>query len=338
MHVDEISQKQFKQDLVKRALRHVPCEVRPILSPTSQLQYRIRARFVKRNGILGYQSARSNTTTQIAHCPALHPTLDRTLATMRDLLCSHLGEEGTLSGLIGLHDRVHISVQLGHHGQKNRVQTELEKAVSMGTIAGAMMDSQHVAGSDVSLREGLFPLRGSAATFAQAGMAGHTKLPEMVAEAVGWGPDHARWNSILELHAGSGNFTHFLINQAHVLHAVEQDPSAVASMKNWLPPPHQLHNNTVEKALEKFFRTKTRFDVVVLDPPRTGAKEAMPWLNKLLPDYIVYVSCDPMTLARDLLLLKEQFTPHYVQPIDLVPQTAHVETVALLKRSGPLAH
>ena len=78
-----------------------------------------------------------------------------------------------------------------------------------------------------------------------------------------------------------------------------------------------------------------RFSVVVLDPPRTGAKEVVPEVASLRPERIVYVSCDPATLGRDLgLFRKHGYDVRESLPVDMFPQTFHIESVTLLDRLG----
>ena len=74
------------------------------------------------------------------------------------------------------------------------------------------------------------------------------------------------------------------------------------------------------------------FDTLLLDPPREGAAECIEEIVHLLPGRIVYVSCDPATLARDIKALSPHYTLIEATPLDMFPQTAHVETVALLSR------
>jgi 23S rRNA (uracil1939-C5)-methyltransferase len=77
------------------------------------------------------------------------------------------------------------------------------------------------------------------------------------------------------------------------------------------------------------------FETVILDPPRSGALALVPVLEKSDAERIVYVSCDPATLARDLKLLAVGgWCPERVVALDLFPQTPHVETVCLLRRDG----
>ena len=77
------------------------------------------------------------------------------------------------------------------------------------------------------------------------------------------------------------------------------------------------------------------FETVILDPPRSGAQALVPVLEKSDAERIVYVSCDPATLARDLKQLAAGgWRPERVVALDLFPQTPHVETVCLLRRDG----
>jgi 23S rRNA (uracil1939-C5)-methyltransferase len=73
-----------------------------------------------------------------------------------------------------------------------------------------------------------------------------------------------------------------------------------------------------------------RFPLILLNPPRTGALEAVPAVARLAPGRIVMISCDPATLARDAAAFRAAgYRLDALAPIDLFPQTAHVETVAL---------
>ena len=86
----------------------------------------------------------------------------------------------------------------------------------------------------------------------------------------------------------------------------------------------------VEKGLEILVARGEEADAVVLDPPRHGAAAILPYLKEMEIRKVVYVSCNPSTLARDLRYLeKVGYRTKIVQPIDLFPQTYHIETVAV---------
>jgi 23S rRNA (uracil1939-C5)-methyltransferase len=78
---------------------------------------------------------------------------------------------------------------------------------------------------------------------------------------------------------------------------------------------------------------KRLFDAVILDPPRGGAAEAVPGICRLNPERIIYVSCDPSTLARDCGLLSYNgYRVMECAPVDMFPQTYHLESVTLLQK------
>jgi 23S rRNA (uracil1939-C5)-methyltransferase len=72
-------------------------------------------------------------------------------------------------------------------------------------------------------------------------------------------------------------------------------------------------------------------DVVIIDPPRTGLdQQLLETLLKVKPKRIVYVSCNPSTLAKDISVLAPLYKIEYIQPVDMFPQTSHVECVSRL--------
>ena len=90
-----------------------------------------------------------------------------------------------------------------------------------------------------------------------------------------------------------------------------------------------------EEWLPRWVEEGNRADVVIVDPPRKGcAPETLEAIAKAKPKRVVYVSCNPATLARDLKFLAERgFVVGEVQPVDMFPQTSHVECVVEIQRS-----
>lgn len=90
-----------------------------------------------------------------------------------------------------------------------------------------------------------------------------------------------------------------------------------------------------EKVIPKMIKDGVRPDVVVVDPPRKGCDEKLLLaIAEASPKRVVYVSCDPATLARDMGILKSLgYEAECVQPVDMFPETAHVETVVLLQKN-----
>lgn len=142
---------------------------------------------------------------------------------------------------------------------------------------------------------------------------------------------------LLDAYCGIGTISLIASKKAKFVHGVEIEPSAIQdAIKN-------AKNNNIENAyfyegdagefIVNQQRNNINYDVVIMDPPRKGSTETfLNCLIKTSPKKIVYVSCDPATLARDLKYLKDYYEIKSVTPVDMFPQTFHVETVVLLCR------
>jgi len=159
-------------------------------------------------------------------------------------------------------------------------------------------------------------------------------LVDTVMEFAGTGPGE----SVLDLYCGSGLFPLFLAPACRSLVGIEIDGEAVEcarlNMERHGIGNAVFHEGDVREILEREFGAGKAVDVVVLDPPRTGCeREVLDCVIGLGPSRVVYVSCDPSTLARDARLLADGgYGLITVRPVDMFPQTKHVEAVALFKK------
>ncbi|OBS10412.1 23S rRNA (uracil(1939)-C(5))-methyltransferase RlmD [Acidihalobacter prosperus] len=145
---------------------------------------------------------------------------------------------------------------------------------------------------------------------------------------------------VLELFSGLGNFTLPLLARGARVVAVEVDPAmteraARNAIANSLAGAEQ-HAADLFAPDPKAPWLARRYDRVLLDPPRSGAREMLPYIARLAPARIVYVSCDPATLARDAgeLAKVHGYRLEAAGVMDMFPHTAHVESIALFVRPG----
>lgn len=144
--------------------------------------------------------------------------------------------------------------------------------------------------------------------------------------------------TVIDAYCGTGTITLFLAQKARKVYGIEiVQPAILDARKN-------ARDNNVKNAefivgdattvMPALYKQGIRPDVVVVDPPRAGCTETvLRTFANMKPQRIVYVSCNPATLARDLAILKDLgYITKEVQPVDLFPQTSHVETVVLLSR------
>ena len=147
-----------------------------------------------------------------------------------------------------------------------------------------------------------------------------------------------RGRTVLDLYAGAGNFTLPLARAAGRVVAVEGYPpaahDAADNAKRHGMDHVEVLARPVERALGDLARASVRPEFVLLDPPREGARPALEALVALAPAHILYVSCSPATLVRDLrVLIRGGYRILWVRSADMFPQTAHLESLTLLERA-----
>ncbi len=152
-----------------------------------------------------------------------------------------------------------------------------------------------------------------------------------------------RGDSVLDAYAGTGTFTIPLARQAGTVVAVEENRSAAEAAARNVADAGLVNVQVRGESVEQAFRTlapreagpAASFDYVVLDPPRKGCSpEALDGIVRLAPRRIVYVSCEPSTLARDLRRLAAAgYRLRRSRVADMFPQTYHLESISLLERA-----
>lgn len=173
--------------------------------------------------------------------------------------------------------------------------------------------------------------------FSQVNMAQNRAIMELVRKLAAPEKDHR----ILDLYCGNGNFSLPLAREVASITGIEEyEESIAAAIDNCRR--NKIHNarffclDTV-KGLRRLQKEGEYFQTIILDPPRSGAADAVTEIYTLAPDRIIYISCDPGTLARDCgLLAAGGYRVEISVPVDMFPQTYHLESVTLLKRTTEL--
>lgn len=312
-HLSYEAQLEAKAGFVRDALARIgkidwPEEIK--VHSASELGYRSRAqikleppRSPERRGELrvGFNRAGSHSVCDIESCPILVPELNTALASIR------------------------LSVNEQTNGSAYAGPFEIEMAAGDHSLA-LFPEMPGFPASEIKRRIGEHTYSFSATNFFQVNA---LLLDRFVAEALG----DRSGGVALDLYAGVGLFTLPLARRFERVIGVESDTAAAKYARINLAENGisnvEFHNERVERWLAGF---KGSPDFMVLDPPRSGAAEAVNTIIELKPSAIRYVSCDPTTLARDLRRLAEGgYKIASVMAFDLFPQTYHVETIVTLK-------
>jgi len=278
-----------------------------VTASPSPFGYRNRARLLQAGDAVGYRMRRSHRVCAVERCPVLQPSLERALSRVaRTVKAESSSAPGEWELSAGADGSVRVN-RLGARAGKNDF---------------------------VSMRAGGDTLRISPGVFAQGNGLLLDALVAAVAREAGTGA------SVVELFAGAGLLTIELSRRFDCVFALESNPGAVDDLRFNLDAAGRsnvyVRPGRVEETLPALGAAEP--DAVVLDPPRTGVPSGtLDELASLRPRRIVYLSCDPATLARDLARLRvDGFRLLGVEAFDLFPQTPHVEALATLTR-GDLA-
>jgi 23S rRNA (uracil1939-C5)-methyltransferase len=336
MHLSASAQEHGHIDHVRAAL---PAAWRtlPITSHAApeMLEHRTRARLHIRGSrgkvTVGMHEARTHDPVEVDTCAVLEPTLELGRRSVGPLFEGARGR-GEARIALGV-ERLPVLDVTWRGEVPAACFGRLERAVQERTFAGVRLTvgdatrpatvgdpTPWMAGAD-----GL-PLRLSAGGFGQATERMNATLARYVQRAVG----ALRESRAVELYAGAGNLSVLLARAIQGLVVVEADREACEAARANLAA-RALEARVVEgDAADYVWATTT--GLVVLDPPRTGALKVAERLIESRVAHVVYVSCDPQTLGRDLGHLAQAYEPRAVATFEMFPQTSHVETVVLLER------
>ncbi len=177
---------------------------------------------------------------------------------------------------------------------------------------------------------GQFEFEISANSFFQTNTLGAERLFEIVKKFAGLSGKE----TVIDLYSGIGTITIWLSEFAKEVIGIEIVESAVSDAKNNCKANRvsncRFISGNVNDCLQQ---VKIIPEVMIIDPPRAGMhKKVVKQVLKMCPERIVYVSCNPATMARDLCIMKDRYKIYEVQPIDMFPHTYHIESVARLER------
>ena len=174
-------------------------------------------------------------------------------------------------------------------------------------------------------------VRISSPSFFQVNIGQAEKLGDLISKIASLKGDEI----VIDAFAGVGTFSLLISNKVKKIYAIESSYSSIEDAKINLKnlTNVELIQNEVENLTEESFKEK--IDIIILDPSRKGVhSNAINWVLKLSPPQIIYVSCNIESLKKDLMELKDFYEINKIMPLDMFPQTKHVECVVNLTRVG----
>ncbi len=352
-HVREDAQIELKQGLLQEQFRHLAkLEISELWEPLTgpAWGYRHKARmgvkFVpKKNRVLvGFRERRHPYLAEIEKCIVMHPSVGLRLTDLGEMIAG-----------LSIKARIpQIEVAIGDH------QTVLAiRVMDPPTDEDKQRMTEFAQTADVTIYlqpkgpDSIVPLwpekpelptyalpayglefRFRPAMFTQVNPAINRKMIDRVVETLALNSD----DTVLDLFCGLGNFTLPMATQAGQVVGVEGDLPLVNHARENAQLNDidnvEFHVADLSRDVSQMSWAKQRYNKILLDPSRAGASEVLSMFPKWQPELIVYVSCNPSTLARDAGILVNDLGYRLVKAgvMDMFPQTGHVESIALFSR------
>ena len=321
-HMRYEAQLEWKRSIVQELLRDTGGFDNPPVLETAPCDvpwhYRNHMRFsVNRNGQLGLTARGTHRVLPLESCPIAHEQINRAISVLSAVP----------------HQRPQVLIRCGAATGQMLIQPHPDSNIAQ-QLAEAGLDL-HTETMEEMLSGELFRIRPS--SFFQTNTAQAEKMATMVLDGlvVSTQRSHERPRTIVDAYCGVGTFALLLARHVDKVIAIEESASAIKDAQWNLREVSNVEilKGKVEELLPIL---ECHIDGLVIDPPRAGCQQAV--LDALVQhpvDRIVYVSCEPSTLARDLNLLCHLYSTYRllsVQPLDMFPQTTHIECVATLER------
>ena len=326
MHMNYETQLKFKQRKVEKILKkfaNIENVVKDII-PSIEFNYRNKVTLKVKNNSIGYFKDKSNELVKIDNCYLCNVSINKVIKELNKINLNNIEEviiktnynNEILLCLIG------NNIDVDYY--KNNL-SEIDNIVIVDNNKKFI-----VKGNDyiIDMIDSL-KFKVSVESFFQVNSYQVKNLYNRVLDYASLTGNE----TVLDLYCGTGTIGMFLSKKAKHVYGVEINESAVKDA-NYNKELNGINN--IDFICEDANKIKDKFnniDLVVIDPPRSGlGNGSIDYLLDIKPKKIIYVSCDPITLARDLNILKNEYNIKEVTLVDMFPNTYHCESVCLLER------
>lgn len=330
LHIPYAKQLEYKQNKIENIMQRFCKEEFPIrlIISSEDFFYRNKATYHIKDGI-GFYKERSNELIQIDTCYLVDKKIDNVYKIIKEHAVLKNIESIVIRASYYTED---IMLVINVNGYIDEIKwVDLLKDKVSTIIVNNKNNFKTIYGTGYMVEKLLdYSFIISNDAFFQVNTKQAEKLYEKVLEYA----DINNIETVLDLYCGTGTIGILASRYAKKVIGIEINETAVKNANknkelNGIDN-IEFYAGDTGKILSKH---KYKVDTVIVDPPRAGLnKEAIEEILMIAPQKIVYVSCDPMTLARDLNLLSQNYDIKELTPVDMFPNTAHVESVILLQR------
>lgn len=327
MHMNYQSQLEFKKNKVKTTIQkfaNISPAIKDVIPSDEIFHYRNKITFHVNNDI-GFFEKKSNNFVKIDSCLICDNNINNLIENLKKLELAYIKN---------------ITIRISKILSKKMIIIEANKDIDtkilndVDSIFLKIGDEYILKSGDEKIAEKMndFTFYISPSAFFQVNTFQAIKLYDQVKKYANLKGNE----NVLDLYCGTGTIGLYLAKNAKKVYGIEINEAAINDA-NYNKKINNIENIEFYALNANQFLTKIRekIDVLIVDPPRSGLdKKTIDSIIKLNPKKIIYVSCDVATLARDLNILKDNYSILEIAPVDMFSNTCHVETVCLLCRKN----
>ena len=322
MHIKEEKQENFKKEKVEEILNKFlkyNKDVNDIVF-SKNFNYRNKVVLHVKDNKLGFYKNKTNELIEIDKCLLLNPVINNLISYLKNY--------------IELKDIEKITIKVGN--KTNEVMLIIDGSIAYYQNLLEIVDVLIINEKVMTTKDYITSYIGNKKyiikrnSFFQVNYDISTRMYNKVKDVI----VKEKSKNVLDLYCGTGTIGIYISDVVSKITGIEVVSDAIEAANI-----NKKINNVgniefiLGKVEDKLDLISNNIDTVIVDPPRSGLhKKVLPILEKISPKTIIYVSCDPITMARDINLLSNNYELVEVTPYDMFPNTYHVETVCVLKR------
>lgn len=310
-------QLEYKCNKVKNILnKYASLNLEPTITESNIYNYRNKITLQVENGNVGLYTSNSHDLIQIDKCHLMSNNMNNIIPLIKELDLSNINQiiirEATNQLMIKFIGKINISTLT------NKLSSKVDSIY---------LNEELIYGTPTIIESlGKYKFLISPDSFFQVNKNQTINLYNQVKNYLG--PNN---NEVLDLYCGTGTIGIYVSDYCKKITGIELNPSSVKDAIKNVKLNNLTNINILEGDVGTLLKTKNTYDAIIVDPPRSGLdKKTKSTLLKIKAPKLIYISCDPITLARDLKELKEIYEVVDISLFDMFPNTYHVECVMWL--------
>ena len=312
---EQLKYKQEKViDIIKKYDNQV---INPEIIKTSEYEYRNKITLQVKNGIPGLYTESTNTLIPIKKCLLIPQNLNELLPLISELDLTKITQI--------IIKTIKSKIMIQFIGSINK-----QEVIKLSNKVESIWINNNLIYGNPYLQEELSPYKFNISpnSFFQINKEGTIAIYNKVKEYLGKNNNH-----VLDLYCGTGTIGIYISKYCKKITGIELNPSSANDAKKNILLNNINNMDIIQGDVGTLLNTKKEYDAIIVDPPRSGlSKKTKESITKIKSKKIIYISCNPITLARDINDLSSIYQLNKITLVDMFPNTYHCESVCILER------